>query len=91
MKLKMKLKVPPYDNLLHLLYECPRTQTFWQMVIAWWNEKRSETVALNATDILYGYKPESNLFQALCNSNPVYVTAPAPLFIIYLLRFLPVK
>ena len=27
----------------------------------------------------------------LCNSNPVYVTAPAPLFIIYLLRFLPVK
>jgi len=35
------------------------------MVIAWWNEKRSETVALNATDILHGYKPESNLFQAL--------------------------
>ena len=52
----------PYGNLLHLLYECPRTQTFWQMVIAWWNEKRSETVALNATDILYGYKPEPNLF-----------------------------
>jgi len=35
------------------------------MVIAWWNEKRSETVALNAADILYGYEPESNLFQAL--------------------------
>jgi len=35
------------------------------MVITWWNEKRSETVALNATDILYGYKPESNLFQAI--------------------------
>lgn len=35
------------------------------MVIAWWIEKRSENVALYATDILYGYKPESNLFQAL--------------------------
>jgi len=34
-------------------------------LIAWWNEKRSETVALNATYILYGYKPESNLFQAI--------------------------
>ena len=34
------------------------------MVIAWWNEKRSESVALNATDTLYGYKPEPNLFQA---------------------------
>jgi len=56
----------PYENLLHLLYECPRTrQTFWQLVIAWWNKKRSETVVLNATDILYGYKPDSNLFQAL--------------------------
>ena len=55
----------PYENFLHLLYECPGTQTFWQMVIVRWNEKRSETVALNATDILYGYKPESNLFQAL--------------------------
>jgi len=71
---KMKLKASqlscdccsqPYENLLHLLYECPRTQTFWQMVITWWNEKRSETVALNVPDILYGYKPESNLFQAL--------------------------
>ena len=55
----------PYENLLHLLYESPRTQTFWQMVIAWWNEKRSESVALNATVILYGEKLESNLFQAL--------------------------
>jgi len=39
---KMKLKTSPscdrcgnpYENLLHLLYECPRTQTFWQIVIA---------------------------------------------------------
>ena len=35
------------------------------MVIAWWIEKRSENVALYATDILYAYKPESNIFQAL--------------------------
>jgi len=35
------------------------------MVIAWCNKKRSKTVAFNATDILYGYKPVSNLFQAL--------------------------
>lgn len=55
----------PYENSLHLLYECPRTQTIWQMVIAWWNKKWSEAVVLNATDILHGYKPESNLFQAL--------------------------
>jgi len=57
---KMKLKTSPscdrygnpYQNLLNLLYECTRTQTFWQLVIAWWNKKRSETVVLNATDIL---------------------------------------
>ena len=55
---KMNVKTSPrYDrcnhshkNLLHLLYECPRTQTFWQMLISWWNEKRSKHVALNALD-----------------------------------------
>ena len=34
-------------------------------VISWWNEKRSENVTLSALDILHGYKPESNIFQAL--------------------------
>ena len=66
---KMKLRTSPscdrcshpHENLLHLLYECPSTQTFRQMVISWWNEKRSENVTLNATDILYGYKPELNI------------------------------
>jgi len=69
----MKLKTSPsreccshsHENLLHLLYQCPRTENFWQMVIAWWIEERSQKVASYATDILYGYKPESNLFQAL--------------------------
>jgi len=73
---KMKLKTSPswdrsgspYENLLHLLYEFPRTHTFWQIVIARLNKKRSKTDVLNATDILPGYKPESNLFQAVNQS-----------------------
>ena len=48
----------PYETLSHLLYECSTVQIFWQNVIAWWNEKRSEGV-------LYGYKPESSSF--LCS------------------------
>jgi len=55
----------PYEILSHLLYECSTVQIFWQKVIAWWNEKRSEGVTLNYTDILYGYKPESSGFYAL--------------------------
>ena len=55
----------PHENLFHLLYECPCIQSFWQRVIRWWNEKRSENVTLSPTDILYGYKPEVNIFQAL--------------------------
>jgi len=70
---KMKLKTSPscdrcsspYETLSHPLYECSTVQIFWQKVIAWWNEKRSESVTLNYTDILYGYKPESNRFYAL--------------------------
>ena len=65
---KMKLRASlscdrcnhPHENLLHLLYECPGTQSFCQIVISWWNERRSENVTLNATDILYGYKSELN-------------------------------
>ena len=70
---KMKLRTSPscdrcnhpHENLLHLLYECPSTQISWQMVISWWNEKRSGNVTLNATDILYGYKSELNICLAL--------------------------
>ena len=70
---KMKLRTSPscdrcshpHENLFHLLYDCPSTQVFWQRVISWWNEKRSENVILSALDILYGYKSESNIFQAL--------------------------
>ena len=52
---------------LHLICfsECSTVQIFWQKGIAWWNEKRSESVTLNYTDILYGYKPESSSFYAL--------------------------
>ena len=55
----------PHENLFHLLYGCPITQFFWQRVISLWNEKRSGNVTLSALDILYGYKPESNIFPAL--------------------------
>ena len=91
---KMKLKTSPScdlcghpnENLLHLLTECPGTQTFWQMVIAWWNKKRSETVVLNATDILYGYKLESNLFQAL---NHFVIIAKYHIFLSWLNKASP--
>ena len=65
---KMKLKSSsscdrcnhPHETLTHLLYECPIVQTFWQIKGHYfWNEKRSESVTLNVTDIIYGYKPES--------------------------------
>ena len=52
----------PHEKLTHLLYECPIVQSFWQKVTAFWNEKRSESVTLNVTDIIYAYKPESGLF-----------------------------
>ena len=55
----------PHEKLTHLLYECPIVQSFWQKVTAFWNERRSESVTLNVTDIIYAYKPESGLFCAL--------------------------
>ena len=55
----------PYENLIHLLHECSTVQTFWLKVIAWWNEKRSENITLNDLDVLYGYKPEPNMFYGL--------------------------
>ena len=66
MKLRTSLSCSHHqENLFHLLYECPSIQVFWQRVISWWNERRSENLTLSAFDILYGYKPESNSFQAL--------------------------
>ena len=70
---KMKLESSPscvrcnfhQETLVHLLYEGPNVQKFWQKVIAWWNEKRTENITLNATGIMYGYKPESTLHIAL--------------------------
>ena len=56
------------------------------MVIAWWNKKRSESVALNATDILYGYKPESDLFQAL---NHFVIIAKYHIFLSWLNKASP--
>ena len=76
----------PRENLFHLLYECPSIQFFWQKVISWWNEKRSENVTLSALDILYGYKPESNLFQAL---NHYVIIAKYHIFLSWLNKTSP--
>ena len=76
----------PHENLLHLLYECPSTQIFWQMVISWWNEKRSENVTLNATDILYGCKPELNICLAL---NHYVIIAKYHIFLSWLNKASP--
>ena len=91
---KMKLRTSPscdrcnhpHENLFHLLYECPSTQIFWQMVISWWNEKRSENVTLNATDILYGYKPELNISLAL---NHYVIIAKYHIFLSWLNKASP--
>ena len=46
-----------------MFYECPAVKSFWEKVIDWWNCKRSENIINpNPTEVLYGYKPESNSF-----------------------------
>ena len=53
---KMKLRTSPscdrcshpYENLFHLLHDCPSIQVFWHRVISWWNERKSENVTLRA-------------------------------------------
>ena len=49
-------------KLLGTSYECPAVKMFWEKVIDWWNRKRSENINPNPTEVLYGYKPESNSF-----------------------------
>lgn len=61
-------------------------QFFWQRAISWWNEKRSENVTLSALDILYGYKPESNIFQAL---NHYVIIAKYHIFLSWLNKTSP--
>ena len=67
----------PNETLIHLLYECPTPQSFWYEAITWWNEKRSENISLNASDILYGYKPDCTKFHAL---NHVLIIAKYHIF-----------
>ena len=43
----------PHENLVHLLYECPVIQIFWQRVISWWNEKRSENFLIFVQKSVY--------------------------------------
>ena len=37
-----------------------RQKGFWEKAIDWWNRKRSANINPNPTEVLYGYKPESN-------------------------------
>ena len=52
----------PCQTTSHLFYECPVVKMFWEKVIDWWNRKCSENINPNPTEVLYGYKPESNSF-----------------------------
>ena len=52
----------PCETISHIFYECPAVKSFWEKVIDWWNRKRSENINPNPTEVLYGYKPESNSF-----------------------------
>ena len=68
------------ENLFHLLYECPCFQNFWKTAISWWDNKRTENVALNPTDILYGCLNQT-FFQAL---NHYVVIAKYHIFLSWL-------
>ena len=59
----------PYENLVHPLYEFPDIQIFWQRLISWWNETRSENVILSALDTLYGYNVTISALDTLYGYN----------------------
>ena len=52
----------PCETISHIFYECPAVKIFWEKATDWWNHKRSENINPNPTEVLYGYKPESNSF-----------------------------
>ena len=70
---KMNIKVSPKcerclfpnETLIHMLCECPDVKIFWQDIMMWWNNKRSDNINPNNIEILYGYKPETTSFYAL--------------------------
>ena len=53
----------PTETIIHMFFECPAVKLVWKDVLIWWNFKRSESTNPSATEILYGYKPESTSFQ----------------------------
>ena len=57
----------PYETISHTFYECPAIKILGGNVIDWWNRKRSENINPNPTEVLYGYKPESNSFHTFNN------------------------
>ena len=49
----------PTETTIRMFFECPAVKLFWKDVLNWWNFKRSESINPSATEILYGYEPES--------------------------------
>ena len=66
MNVKSSPKCEQYDahceTISHIFYECPAVKMFGEKVVDWWNRKRSENTNPIPTEVLYGYKPESNSF-----------------------------
>ena len=54
------------ETISHIFYECLSVKMFGEKVVDWWNRKRSENTNPIPTEVLYGYKPESNSFHT-CN------------------------
>ena len=59
----------PCETISHIFYECPTMKFFWGKVIDWWNRKRSENINPNPTEVLYEYRPESNLNQFIVENS----------------------
>ena len=55
-----------HETITHLFLECTNIKPFWSIVIDLWKSLK-ENVTVTATDILYGYNPEST--SALSVSN----------------------
>ena len=59
----------PCETISHIFYECPAIKFFLGKVIDWWNRKRSENINPNPTEVLYEYRPESNLNQFIFENS----------------------
>ena len=51
------------ETVSHIFYDCPDVKIFWEKVVDQWNRKCSENTNPIPTEVLYGYKLESNSFR----------------------------